>query len=135
MTQVSYVSNGHTNSLHTILSARDGQYTCVDRQHSSPIKMTLATTASTSTACALTPLPDDTPMEMISSRFNVVPGETSVRAPTQIDFLVEPWAMSLSHTNHFQLVFLLGHIVSSMIDCQFYGRLSVYDTLPIPVLT
>ena len=109
MAQVSYVSNGHTNGLHTILSARDGQYTCVDRQHGSPIKMTLATTASTSTARAsiplpthaLTPLPDDTPMEMISSRFDVVPGETSVRAPTQIDFLAEPWVMSLSHTNHF----------------------------------
>ena len=80
--------------------------------------MTLATTASTSTTRASTPLPDDTPTEMILSGFDMVPGETSVRAPTQIDFLAEPWAMSLSHTNHFQLVFLLGHIVGSMVDRQ-----------------
>ena len=115
---VSYVSNGQTNGLHAILSTRDGQYTCVDCQHSSPIKMTLTTTTSTSTARALTPLPDDTLMEMVSSGFDVVPGETSVRAPTQIDFLAEPWLMSLSHMNHFQLVFLLGHIVGSMVDRQ-----------------
>ena len=36
----------------------------------------------------------------------------------QIDFLAQPWAMSLSHMHHFQLVFLLRHIVSSMVNCQ-----------------
>ena len=78
MAQVSYVSNGPTNGLHTILSARDGQYTCVDCQHGLPIKMTLATTASMSTAHMSTPLPNDTPTDMVLSRFDVVPGKTSV---------------------------------------------------------
>ena len=36
----------------------------------------------------------------------------------QIDFLAQPWAMSLSHMHHFQLVFLLRHIVSSMVNRQ-----------------
>ena len=118
MARVSSVSNGQTSGLHTILSAGDGQYTCADRQHGSPIMMSLVTTASTSTARMATPLPDDTPMDTVPSGFDVVPGETSVRNPTKIDFLAEPWAMSLSHTNHFQLVFLPGHIVGSMVDRQ-----------------
>ena len=118
MAQVSSVYNGHTNGLHTILSTGDGQYTCVDHQHGSPIKMTLTTTASMSPAHASTPLPNNTPIEIVSSGFDVVVGKTSVQAPTQIDFLVEPWAMSLSHTIHFHLVFLPGHIVSSMVDRQ-----------------
>ena len=80
--------------------------------------MSLITTASMSTTHMVTPLSDDTPMDMVPSGFDVVPGETSVQNPTKIDFLAEPRAMSLSHTNHFQLVFLPGHIVSSMVDCQ-----------------
>ena len=80
--------------------------------------MALTTTISASTICMATPLPDDTPVETVPSGFNVVPGETSVWEPMQINFLAELWVMLLSHMHYFQLVFLPGHIVSSMVDHQ-----------------
>ena len=55
-------------------------------------------------------------MDSTPSGFDVVPGETSLRDPTSIDFLAQPWAMSLSHLHHFQLIFLPGHVVGAMID-------------------
>ena len=42
---VSSISNGQANGIHTIISAGDGQHTCANHQHGSPIKMTLTTTA------------------------------------------------------------------------------------------
>lgn len=94
------------------------QYTCVDRQHRSPIKMTVTTTPSASTTHAVTPLPNDTATETALSGFDVVPGESSIREPTQIDFLAKAWATLLSHSHHFHLKFLPGHIISSMVDRQ-----------------
>ena len=77
--------------------------------------MTHGITAPTSTKRPATPLPDDIPVDSTPSGFDVVPGESSLREPTRIDFLAHPWAMSLSHSHHFQLVFLPGHIVGAMI--------------------
>jgi len=78
--------------------------------------MTYGIKASTSAEHSATPPPDDIPMETTPSGFDVVPGEASLREPTPIDFLMEPWAMSLSRSHHFQLIFLPGHIVGAMID-------------------
>ena len=80
--------------------------------------MTVTTTPSASTAHVVTPLPDDTATETAPSGFDVVPGESSIREPTQIDFLVKAWATSLSRSHHFHLKFLPGHIVSSMVNRQ-----------------
>ena len=46
----------------------------------------------------------------------LITGEMSLRDPTPVDFLAQPWVMSLSHLHHFQLIFLPGHIVGAMID-------------------
>lgn len=56
--------------------------------------------------------------DAVVSGLDVVPGESTAREPTQIDFLAEPWAASLSRTNHFLLIFLPGHTVGSMVDRQ-----------------
>ena len=100
-------------------SGRDGQYTCINHQHSLPLKITHTiniSTALTFTERFTTPLPDDIPTESTPSGFDVVPGETSFsREPTAIDFLAEAWAKSLSLSHHFWLVFLTGHIDSAMI--------------------
>ena len=100
-------------------SGRDGQYTCINHQHSLPLKITHTiniSTALTFTEHFTTPLPDDIPTESTPSGFDVVPGETSFsREPTAIDFLAEAWAKSLSLSHHFWLVFLTGHIDSAMI--------------------
>lgn len=53
---------------------------------------------------------------MTMSGFDVVPGEASIREPTPIDFLADPWAKSFSLSHHFQLIFLPGHDVAAMID-------------------
>ena len=90
---------------------------CVDCQHSVPVKITHGINASTSTEHPATPPPDDIPVDSTPSGFDVVPGKTSLRDPTPVDFLAQPWAMSLSHLHRFQLIFLPGHIVSAMIDC------------------
>ena len=73
--------------------------------------------ASTSAEHPATPPLDDIPMETTLLGFDIVPGETSLREPTPIDFLAEPWAMSLLCSHHFQLIFLPGHNVGAMIDC------------------
>ena len=79
--------------------------------------MTVTTTPSVSTTRAVT-LHNDTATETAPSDFDVVPGESSIREPTRIDFLAKVWATSLSHSHHFHLKFLPGHIVGSMVDCQ-----------------
>lgn len=105
------------NCLYVFYSDGNGQYTCVDRQHGPPIKMTIATAPSTPTTRTATPPPNDT-TDITSSGFDVVAGESSIREPTRIDFLAEAWATSLSRSHHFQLTFLPGHIVGSMVDRQ-----------------
>ena len=88
----------------------------MDCQHGVPVKITPGINASTSTEHPATSPPDDIPVDSTLSGFDVVPSETSLRDPTPVDFLVQPWVMSLSHSHHFQLIFLPGHIVSAMID-------------------
>ena len=90
---------------------------CVDCQHSVPVKITHGINALTSAEHPATPPPDDTPVDSTPSGFDVVPSEMSLRDPTPVDFLVQPWAMSLSHSHHFQLIFLPSHVVGAMIDC------------------
>ena len=88
----------------------------MDCQHGVPVKITHGINALTSTEHPATPPPNDIPVDSTLSGFDVVLGETSLRDPTPVDFLVQPWAMSLSHLHHFWLIFLLSHIVSAMID-------------------
>ena len=80
--------------------------------------MTVATTPSMSTTHTVTPLPNDTATETAPSGFDVVPGKSSIREPTRIDFLAKAWATSLSCSHHFHLKFLPGHIVGSMVNHQ-----------------
>lgn len=65
-----------------------------------------------------TPPPDDILPETAPSGFVVDAGESSIREPTGIDFLAEAWAMQMSDSHHFQLTFLPGYIVGSMVDRQ-----------------
>ena len=53
-----------------------------------------------------------------TSGFNVIPGEASKCSPTTIEFLTQPWAVTLSQSHHFQFTFLPGHCIGSLVDHQ-----------------
>lgn len=65
-----------------------------------------------------TPPFQEPPRDAATPPFDVVASGPTIREPTKIDFLAEPWATSLSRTHHFYLYFLPGHIVASMVDRQ-----------------